>query len=122
MRTPDGRSRSPDQRPRTGPRRNRAISLSRLYRQCSAAGTPSLLHTVTAPVTGPASARSRAAAPCASADGCPGGAEVEYAYRAGYDSRGQVSVAHLVDERGHSVILTKPEPSGPGPGEDRTGV
>ena len=33
--------------------------------------------------------------------------------RAGYDSRGQVSVAHLVDERGHSVILTKPEPVRP---------
>ena len=29
----------------------------------------------------------------------PWGAEVEYAYRAGYDSRGQVSVTHLVDER-----------------------
>ena len=29
------------------------------YRQCSAAGIPSRLHTVTAPVTGPASARSR---------------------------------------------------------------
>ena len=31
------------------------------HRQCSAAGTPSLFHTVTAPVTGPASARSRVA-------------------------------------------------------------
>ena len=30
----------------------------------------------------------------------PWGAEVEYAYRAGYDSRGRVSVTHLVDERG----------------------
>ena len=29
----------------------------------------------------------------------PGGAEVEYAYRAGYDSRGRVPVTHLVDER-----------------------
>ena len=28
------------------------------------------------------------------------GPEVEYAYRAGYDSRGRVSVPHLVDERG----------------------
>ncbi len=40
----------------------------------------------------------------------PWGAEVEYAYRAGYDSRGQVSVTHVVDERGYSVMLTKPEP------------
>ncbi len=39
----------------------------------------------------------------------PWGAEVEFAYRAGYDSRGQVSVAHLVDERGYSVMLAKPE-------------
>ena len=49
----------------------------------------------------------------------PWGAEVEYAYRAGYDSRGQVSVTHVVDERGYSVMLTKPEPNGPVPG--RTG-
>ena len=40
----------------------------------------------------------------------PWGAEVEYAYRAGYDSRGQVSVTHLVDERGYSVMLNRPEP------------
>ena len=39
----------------------------------------------------------------------PWGAEVEYAYRAGYDSRGQVSVTHVVDERGYAVMLTKPE-------------
>ena len=52
----------------------------------------------------------------------PWGAEVEYANRAGYDSRGQVSVTHLVDERGYSVMLTKPEPDGAGPGEDRTGA
>ena len=52
----------------------------------------------------------------------PWGAEVEYAYRAGYDSRGQVSVTHVVDERGYSVMLHKPEPDGAGPGEDRTGV
>ena len=38
----------------------------------------------------------------------PWGAEVEYADRTGYDSRGQVSVTHLVDERGYSVMLTKP--------------
>ena len=52
----------------------------------------------------------------------PWGAEVEYAYRAGYDSRGRVSVTHVVDERGYAVMLTKPEPDGAGPGEDRTGV
>ena len=52
----------------------------------------------------------------------PWGAEVEYAYRAGYDSRGRVSVTHLVDERGYGAMLTKPEPSDSGPGEDRTGV
>ena len=52
----------------------------------------------------------------------PWGAEVEYAYRAGYDSRGQVSVTHLVDERGYGVMLTKPEPDGASPGEDRTSV
>ena len=52
----------------------------------------------------------------------PWGAEVEYAYRAGYDSRGRVSVTHVVDERGCSMMLTKPEPEGAGPGEDRTGV
>ncbi len=39
----------------------------------------------------------------------PEGAEVEYAYRAGYDSRGQVSVTHLVDERGCSALLEKPQ-------------
>ena len=40
----------------------------------------------------------------------PWGAEVEYAYRAGYDSRGRVSVTHLVDERGYGAMLAKPEP------------
>ena len=40
----------------------------------------------------------------------PWGAEVEYAYRAGYDSRGRVSVTHLVDERGYSAMLNQPEP------------
>ena len=38
----------------------------------------------------------------------PWGAEMEYAYRAGYDSRGRVSVTHVV-ERGYSVMLTEPE-------------
>ncbi len=42
----------------------------------------------------------------------PWGTEVQYAYRAGYDSRGQVSVTHLVDERGYSVMLNKPKPEG----------
>ncbi len=50
----------------------------------------------------------------------PWGAEVEYAYTSGYDSRGRVSVTHLVDERGYSVMLTQGEPEGAGPGEDRT--
>ena len=35
----------------------------------------------------------------------PWGAEVEFAYTSGYDSRGRVSVTHLVDERGYSVML-----------------
>ena len=39
----------------------------------------------------------------------PWGAEVEYAYRAGYDSRGRVSVTHVVDERGYGVMLSQPE-------------
>ena len=52
----------------------------------------------------------------------PWGAEVEYAYRAGYDSHGRVSVTHLVDERGYGVMLTKPAPDGAGPGEDRTTI
>ena len=41
----------------------------------------------------------------------PWGAEVEYAYRAGHDSRGRVSVTHVV-ERGYSGMLTQPEPEG----------
>ena len=40
----------------------------------------------------------------------PWGAEVEYAYTSGYDSRGRVSVNHLVDERGYGVMLNKREP------------
>ena len=52
----------------------------------------------------------------------PWGAEVEFAYTTGYDSHGRVSVNHIVDERGCSVMLTKPGPNGTGPGEDRTGV
>ena len=38
----------------------------------------------------------------------PWGAEVEYAYRAGYDGRGRVLVTHVV-ERGYSAILKQPE-------------
>ena len=40
----------------------------------------------------------------------PWGAEVEFAYTSGYDSRGRVSVNHLVDERGYGVMLNKQEP------------
>ncbi len=39
----------------------------------------------------------------------PWGAEVEYAYTTGYDSRGRVSVNHIVDERGYSVMLKQRE-------------
>ena len=42
----------------------------------------------------------------------PWGAEVEFAYTTGYDSRGRVSVNHLVDERGYGVMLNKREPEG----------
>ena len=42
----------------------------------------------------------------------PWGAEVEFAYISGYDSRGRVSVNHLVDERGYGVMLNKREPGG----------
>ncbi len=38
----------------------------------------------------------------------PWGAEVEYAYRAGYDGRGRVSVTHVV-ERGYAAILRQPK-------------
>ena len=39
----------------------------------------------------------------------PWGAEVEFAYTSGYDSRGRVSVNHLVDERGYGAMLKQPE-------------
>ena len=39
----------------------------------------------------------------------PWGAEVEYAYTSGYDSRGQVSVNHIVDERGYGGMLKRSE-------------
>ena len=35
----------------------------------------------------------------------PWGAEVEFAYTTGYDSRGRVSLNHLVDERGCAALL-----------------
>ena len=38
----------------------------------------------------------------------PWGAEVEYAYTSGYDSRGQLSVNHIVDERGYGAMLKRP--------------
>ncbi len=38
----------------------------------------------------------------------PWGAEVEFAYTTGYDSRGRVSVNHIVDERGCSAMLKQP--------------
>ena len=38
----------------------------------------------------------------------PWGAKAEYAYRAGYDSLGRLSVTHVV-ERGYSAMLTQPE-------------
>ena len=42
----------------------------------------------------------------------PWGAEVEFAYTSGYDNRGRVSVTHLVDERGCSVMLKDAERGG----------
>ncbi len=39
----------------------------------------------------------------------PWGAEVEFAYTTGYDSRGRLSVNHIVDERGCSSLLKRPE-------------
>ena len=39
----------------------------------------------------------------------PWGADVEFAYTTGYDSRGRVSVNHIVDERGYGVMLKQPE-------------
>ena len=41
--------------------------------------------------------------------GSLGGPKVEFAYTSGYDSRGRVSVNHIVDERGYGVMLAKPE-------------
>ena len=39
----------------------------------------------------------------------PWGAEVEFAYTTGYDSRGRMSVNHVVDERGCSIMLKRQE-------------
>ena len=41
----------------------------------------------------------------------PWGAQVEYAYTSGYDSRGRMSVNHIVDERGYGAMLMQPEPA-----------
>ena len=40
----------------------------------------------------------------------PWGAKAEYAYRAGYDGTGRVSITHVV-ERGYSAMLKQPEPA-----------
>ena len=42
----------------------------------------------------------------------PWGAEVEYAYTSGYDSWGQLSVNHIVDERGYGALLNKLDAAG----------
>ncbi len=42
----------------------------------------------------------------------PWGAQVEFAYTTGYDSRGRVSVNHIVDERGCSAMLKRSELEG----------
>ena len=39
----------------------------------------------------------------------PWGAEVEYAYTTGYDTRGRLSVNHIIDERDCSALLKQPE-------------
>ena len=41
----------------------------------------------------------------------PWGAKVEYAYTSGYDSRGRLSVNHIVDERGYGAMLKQAEPT-----------
>ena len=43
----------------------------------------------------------------------PWGAEVDFAYTTGYDSRGRVSVNHLVDERGCSAMLRQSDETAP---------
>ena len=40
----------------------------------------------------------------------PWGAKAEFAYRAGYDGMGRVSMTHVV-ERGYSAMLKRPEPA-----------
>ena len=40
----------------------------------------------------------------------PRGAKPEYAYRSGYDGKGQVYVTHVFDQ-GCSALLTQPEPN-----------
>ena len=51
------------------------------------------------------------AAASASADGCPG-APRSSTPTAPANSRGRVSVTHVVDERGYSVMLAQPEQDG----------
>ena len=51
----------------------------------------------------------------------PWGAEVEFAYTTGYDSRGRLSVNHIVDERDCSALLEKPHATGEGSGVIRGG-
>ena len=41
----------------------------------------------------------------------PWGAKAEFAYRAGYDGTGRVSVTHVVQMPGYSAMLTQPEPA-----------
>ena len=53
--------------------------------------------------------RGRAGGPAVRVGGhVPWGAKAEYAYRAGYDGMGRVSVTHVV-ERGYSAMLKQPE-------------
>ena len=55
--------------------------------------------------------RGRAGGPAIRVGGhVPWGAKAEFAYRAGYDGSGRVSVTHVV-ERGYSAMLKQPEPA-----------
>ena len=36
---------------------------------------------------------------------------MEFAYTSGYDSRGRLSVNHIVDERGYGAMLKQAEPA-----------
>ena len=52
----------------------------------------------------------------------PWGAKVEFAYTSGYDSRGRLSVNHVVDERGCSAMLKRPEWDSSDPREEQTTI